>query len=415
MTFLPELAIIKTLLIYNIYNKYNIYINTLYIKELDENLFQIFLSLYRLMEKEQRDCSLDDLQTWFLSEKPNLKKKERDCYSSIFQEISKITVSESIVEELLEAIKRKEQLQTLAIAAFDVSSGTRPMEDVQTLFDEISKPVQKSEATEFVTDDLELLYTKAVKEPGLRWRLNSLNQSLGSLRKGDFGFIFARPETGKTTLLASEITNMASQVSSPILWFNNEEQGNKVKIRCYQAALGIPLEQLFIDRKKAQEEYLNLTKGNIKIYDQSIITKTDVEQICYTLLPSLIVFDQIDKISGFRADRNDLELGEIYIWARELAKNFAPVVGICQADGTAEGVKWLTMGHVVNAKTSKQSEADWILGIGLSHEAGYEFTRHFNVSKNKLLGDEDSTPTMRHGRWDVQIEPSIARYKDYLD
>jgi replicative DNA helicase len=71
------------------------------------------------------------------------------------------------------------------------------------------------------------------------WRLKSLNTALGSLRMGDFGFVFARPETGKTTFLASEVTFMAEQTEGNILWFNNEEQGGKVKSRCYQATLGL--------------------------------------------------------------------------------------------------------------------------------------------------------------------------------
>ena len=38
-----------------------------------------------------------------------------------------------------------------------------------------------------------------------------MNQALGSLRKGDFGFFFARPETGKTTLAMQCAVNCAIQ------------------------------------------------------------------------------------------------------------------------------------------------------------------------------------------------------------
>ena len=105
-------------------------------------------------------------------------------------------------------------------------------------------------------------------------------------------------------------------------------------------------------------------------------------------------------------------LGSLYQWARELAKTYAPVIGVCQADGTGEGVKWLNMGHVANAKTSKQAEADWIVGIGKTHDEGFEYMRHLNISKNKLVGDEDTLPDRRHGRMEVLIRPDIARYED---
>ena len=70
------------------------------------------------------------------------------------------------------------------------------------------------------------------------------------------------------------------------------------------------------------------------------------------------------------------------------------------------------MENVANAKTSKQAEADWILGIGRTHDTALEYIRHFHLSKNKLAGDEDSDPSMRHGRMDVLIQPEIARYRD---
>ena len=252
------------------------------------------------------------------------------------------------------------------------------------------------------------------KQPGLRWRLDCLNRSIGSIRKGDFGFIFARPETGKTTFLASEVSHFAEQSSGPILWFNNEEQGEKVMLRIQQASLGLQLNELFESPKLNKEKFYELTKDNIKIIDSASIHKTMVHHLCKEYSPSLVVFDQIDKIKGFDGDRNDLRLGAIYIWAREIAKSFCPVIGVCQADGTGEGKKWLTMDNVADAKTSKQAEADWILGIGKTHEPGFEYIRHLNISKNKLTGDEDSDPSMRHGKMDVLIEPNIARYKDIL-
>lgn len=71
------------------------------------------------------------------------------------------------------------------------------------------------------------------------------------------------------------------------------------------------------------------------------------------------------------------------------------------------------MENVANAKTAKQAEADWILGIGATHAEGFEFVRHLHLSKNKLTGDEDSDPDLRHGKCDVLIKPQIARYEDY--
>jgi hypothetical protein len=369
------------------------------------------------MGKYRRDTTPAELETYFVSLHPNMSGGDREAYHAIFTHFAEQEdFGQEVVSDLIQSLVRKAQLVSLAVQAYEASEGRGRLETVVEAAAELSTPQQESTEVgcQFVTDDLAELHAKTVAAPGLRWRLKSLNTSIGSLRKGDFGFIFARPETGKTTFLASECSFMAGQATGPVLWFNNEEQGEKVMLRCYQAALGASLEQLFSSIERAKDKFHEVTKGNLRIVDAANITRRDVERVCDAVKPSLIVFDQIDKISGFAADRDDLVLGAIYQWARELAKTYCPVVGVCQADGTAEGVKWLTMAHVSNAKTSKQAEADWILGIGRSNEAGYEAVRHFNISKNKLIGDKDSIPDRRHDKWDVLIKPENARYEDII-
>jgi hypothetical protein len=133
------------------------------------------------------------------------------------------------------------------------------------------------------------------------------------------------------------------------------------------------------------------------------------------LKPALIVQDQTPKVKGFAADRDDLRLGAIFQWTRELAKEYCPIIGVSQADGSAENQKWLTMEHVANVKTAAQAEADWILGIGKVNAEGAQFTRYLNLSKNKLSGDRDTLPDLRHLRAETYIEPQIARYKDIVN
>jgi hypothetical protein len=101
----------------------------------------------------------------------------------------------------------------------------------------------------------------------------------------------------------------------------------------------------------------------------------------------------------------------LYQWARELAKTYAPVIAVSQAGGTAENKLWLTMDDVDSSKTAKQGEADWILGIGKEQD-NTSHMRFLNISKNKLLGDSDSLPDLRHGNQSVIIKPETARYID---
>ena len=260
--------------------------------------------------------------------------------------------------------------------------------------------------------DLEYLFEQQAQNPGLRWRLDWLNKSLGSLRKGNFGFVFARPETGKTTFLASEITHMIKQTDGDILWFNNEEDGKAVAFRIYQAYFGQTLQQLRQTKASNNGIYKEEVGNRIKLLDTVDSSNYKrIEEIIKASNPALIIFDQIDKIKGFKADRNDLELKQIYQWAREIAKAYAPVIAISQASGEAEGKLWLTMDMVDSSKTAKQGEADWILGIGKEQDNTSRM-RYFNITKNKLVGDEDTLPDMRHGQGQILIKPEIARYED---
>jgi len=340
--------------------------------------------------------------------------KDREVVESLLSTLQSATIDEQLIGDVLTTLRNKKLAYDLALVSLDVSEGRSSVDKIFSTFDAFEQK-REIEQVEFVSGDLNELYNDAVKTTGLRWRLTTLNRMLGSLRKGDFGFIFARPESGKTTFLASEITYFAGQLaaeSGPILWFNNEEQGSKVMLRCIQASLGISQAELFSNINQHQITFNSNGGQHIKIFDSANIHRRQVEQLCKELKPALVVFDQIDKIKGFTDDREDLRLGAIYIWSRELAKTYCPTIGVCQADASGEGKRWLTMENVANAKTSKQAEADFILGIGKTHDTALEYVRHFHLSKNKLSGDADTEPEMRHGKADVLIQPLIARYKD---
>jgi len=303
---------------------------------------------------------------------------------------------------------------TLSEMSFKAAQGLIPAEEVQSFLDKTNKVDHQITTLGNITNDLEEILADSFAHPGLRWRLDCLNKSLGSLRAGDFGFIFARPETGKTTFLASEITKMLANSRQAVVWLNNEEDGKKVMLRVYQAYFGVTLEQLMSNPRKYKQSFLEETDNKFMLFDSATIGRKDVENIVEKHSPQLVLYDQLDKIKGFQNDREDLRLGGIYQWARELAKGAHAAIGVCQADGHAEGVRYLTMEHVANAKTAKQAEADWILGIGKQHAEGQEYVRHLNISKNKLIGDEDTIPELRHSHFEVLIEPQIARYKDIV-
>lgn len=408
-----ELSIIKAMLSYETWLRYS---DKLAIKDLPNELRTIY-SLVDSFHRQHADVDLTvaDLANLVLAQ----QHKDPDYYKAVLGNLETLDSSSTTTEVLIQSYYTQRLLKEISLGAYEVSEGKKQLDDLLPLFQQLNNsPVEEEQSEDdFITDDLESLLDDTFRKPGLRWRLTTLNQMLGSLRSGDFGFIFARPETGKTTILASETTYMAQQLSEedgPVIWFNNEEDHKKVKVRCYQATLGASLAQINANPQAAQNAYLQATKGKHRIVrTQGPITKDFVEKIIQKYKPRLVIYDQIDKIQGFKADREDLIMGAIYLWARDLAKVYQhAAIGVCQADGSGEGQKWLTMANVANAKTAKQAEADWILGVGKSNDPGYEMVRFLHLSKNKLSGDADTDPTLRHGKKEVLIDPSIARYVD---
>ena len=399
----------------NLFTKYYKYVNINYIKINYSNIYKLFIVIEYYYNKYNNNNNItkEELEIAY-NANYLLKDSERKELSDLLDRVLnlEITNPEEVIT-LLEEHRRRCLAGDVARLALDVEDGQANVKDLLDKFTEFEHQEVQEEDIKFVDFNLENLYQSQVATPGLRWRLNFLNKSLGSLRKGDFGFLFARPETGKTTFLASEISHMIGQTDGDILWFNNEEQNKKVAIRCYQAVLGITTEELFSDRPKYMDLFYKKTGGRFKLVDdmEDATRASRIELVLKATNPALIIIDQIDKIKGFKHDRNDLELKQIYQWAREMAKTYAPVIAVSQASGEAEGKLWLTMDMVDSSKTAKQGEADWILGIGKEQDNTSRY-RYLNISKNKLIGDEDTLPELRHGSAQVLLKPDIARYED---
>ena len=384
------------------------------LKEDNRELYFVFDTIRELHSKIESDIKPDELVSYFWAKYPD---SDKQIYGVLLDRIVNVDISNTTFDVILGEIAARKTALKLAQEAFKRAQGQITQNELQavfeTEFDKVDHATIELPINE-INLDLEELIQHAYAEQGYRWRLDCLNKSLGSLRAGDFGFIFARPETGKTTFLTSEVTHFLSTSDKPIIWFNNEEQGGKVGLRLLQAYFGVHLDVLLAAPRRFRDEYLAQVGNRLHLFDGAIIDRRDVETIVKKLQPGLVIYDQITKIKGFKADRQDLMLGDICQWARELAKGSHAAIGVSQADGTAEGVRYLTMEHVANAKTAMQAEADFILGIGKTHEQDAEYVRYLNISKNKLFGDKDSIADLRHGRFEVIIEPTIARYKDVV-
>lgn len=379
-----ELQILYYLLNKDNYEKYR-----KYFKETHENK-DFFSTLDELHKSLGRDISEQE----FLNLQPDYP----------LDDIKKDLFKGDYLSYALNQHKHRELAYQLAVLSADVAEGRKSVEDILTFVSQFERKVKPK--NNYVTDSIDDILKDLEVGSGIPFRLKALQDATNGLRGGDFAVFFARPNSGKTTFLTSEISYMAEHVDNPILWVNNEERGLKVKRRIIQSSLGYNDQQILVDKDRAIEKYLQKTKGLIKLIDNAFLTFADIDVLVEEEKPSLIVIDQLDKIKGFRQEtRTDRELGNIYVWARELAKKYnIPVIGVTQASASAEGKAWLSMDDVAESKTSKAAEVDLLVGIGKKNAEGYENLRHLNLLKNKLTGQEI--------RIDCRINSDIARYLD---
>lgn len=405
-----NIYIIKLLLDIELYKKFNQEIDFSDNKELTKLLY-VIRDYY-----ESNDSSIntvENLESIFFSAYPALREKDIALFTTVFDRLRSANPDPAFIEEYLKSLRKSKLATELALKALEVAEGRGEPQVLTPYLEAILElPNAPTRDIQYTTSNLDEIFSKHVDSTGLKWSLKCLNKSLGPLRKGDFGFVFKRPETGGTTFLASEVTFMATQVDTPILWINNEEQSEKVILRCYQSLFECTLDELYKQRVEYQRLWEERTNNQLRIISDISSNYRNVSDIIQHISPSLVIVDQLDKVTGFKADRKDLEYGAIYRWAREIAKEYCPVIGVCQASVSAENKMWLSMEDIAEAKTSKAAEADWVLGIGAVDDIGKRNLRYLSICKNKLIGGAETVPEMRHARMTVLFKPEIAKYKD---
>ncbi|HEY6020590.1 MAG TPA: hypothetical protein VIY48_12080, partial [Candidatus Paceibacterota bacterium] len=170
------LYLIKKLFSFELYQKYRHHIK---VDKDQREIYWLFKALDQMMEKFQKDISQEDYALWV---QVNLGNE----YVVFLNLIKETNADEEILEATLHEIKTRSILHELAGTALAGSEGKKTVEDVLQLVESLTSEKEKEQSVSpFVTTNLEELYDESFKHPGLRWRLNSLNRSLGSLRHGD--------------------------------------------------------------------------------------------------------------------------------------------------------------------------------------------------------------------------------------
>lgn len=264
--------------------------------------------------------------------------------------------------------------------------------------------------------DIGELLQEDLNNEGLRWRLVSLNECMRPLRGGDFGIIAGRPDKGKTTFLSSEVTFIAHQMEDDrnIIWLNNESTSSRIVKRLYQSALGVSITELVeLNKQGKLRKLYERAVGRldrIRVFDIHGMHVGQVEAIIEQSNPGLILYDMIDNIRGFgNEQRTDLQLEEMYKWARERSVKYNAVgLATSQISAEGDGLQFPTLSMLKDSKTGKQGACDFQLMIGATNTQELEYSRFLSLPKNKLRRDGHSADP----HCEVLFKPQQARYED---
>ena len=391
-------------------DSYNRYIK--YVNNVSKEVATILKDMQEWWQHHD-ELDWDVFAAWFKHTKhASMKSDVLEMYDSIFTSMDEVEYDDEQVSTIVAGFIDRSIGDDIATIALKLSDGDTSVSvsDIRTVLDDRDRQVGEVDDEEGYVE-----WGKPITNVrgSIRWRLEELNAAIGPIGKGDFIVIGARPDAGKTTFLASEITHMASQLGpdDTLLWLNNEERGEKVQSRIVTSALGLPYEDIQKDWVKSWDEYkvaINGPVSKIILKDISGGYVSQIDALVKKLCPSVIVIDQLRKIHGFEREAgNETTRQElIFNWARDLAKAYAPVLTVHQADGTAENVEWIDMSQLHMSKTGIQGEADAIITIGRTREK--PASRFIYVPKNKMQGDD---PSLRNGMFEVLLDGARARFK----
>lgn len=399
-----------------------------------EDTTTVLLNDFSAYFKEFPDVQLieyDTFMLWFSQFKhSNFSDERRSMFDTIMhraQEDISADVESGLMERLVSAEASFQMLSVIEQwnngGEFDLLS------ELKGVVESFEKSMERKVRTPFVEDRIEDMLKEDDNDTGLHWRLDCLNSSMRPLRGGDFGIIAGRPDKGKTTFLTSELSFMVPQIVRaaedgayrPILWFNNEGPGKRIKQRYYQSLLGCTIPEMveLLHAGELTAKLLETTGGVdpnllLRIVDVHEARSHEIEQIIKLHPPSLVVLDMIDNIQFSGASHNggqrtDQVLEEMYKWGRNLAvREDVPVLATSQISADGDGLTYPTLPMLKDSKTGKQGAADFIITLGALNDPAMDRYRYIGMTKNKL----HRSGGRKDPRSEVLFDMERARYSN---
>lgn len=260
----------------------------------------------------------------------------------------------------------------------------------------------KASATpdDYIKTGIDELLAEVSDDKGLKFRrIAALREHILGLQGGASIAIAARPDKGKTSLIASVLTDFAPQVvqmyggERPILWLNNEGSGKRIIPRIYQAALGKDLNEIILMSNANQlvpayTEAIGGISDLIRVKDMHGANLAQIEQVIEAQRPAVVVADMLANFrlrsavtGGNKADAVE----QIWQEWRELMVRH-DCIGMATVQISVEGGNMLYPPYsaLKDSKTGIQGATDVIIMMGSLDNPDAQTIRGLSSPKNKF-------------------------------
>lgn len=347
----------------------------------------------------------DSFNIVFKMAHPALKDEEFAVYAELLKQVLTSEVPSDIEAGLMKRLAATATAFDLMglIEKYNAGEEVDLRSGVEALLDTYDSTVIRNFKDPQVRDPIEDLLKAEENDVGLHWRLPCLNRHIKPLVGGDFVVVAGRPDKGKTTFAADQLTHMASQVdqlwpgqNKSILWFNNEGPGHRIVTRCFQAALGATMEELVVKSNAGtiREEYraaLGGRGGVLRIFNVHGMWHHEIEELIQRYNPALCVWDMIDNVrfggeTTNHGERTDQLLEAMYGWVRILGVKYdCAQIAMSQISAPGDGIQYPTLPMLKDSQTGKQGAADVIITIGTVNDPVLSHLRYIGCTKNKKV------------------------------
>jgi len=405
-----DIKILKSLLSQNVYQENQSSLNASLFEGSAKTLFKCVSEGH---QKYNRDLAQDDLEALYLLHYPVATRAEKEEFTDyVCSVMNAAPLQEDIVSDVVKELWKRSLGHKIANLGLEISEGSDDaVGKLEKLLESTRDGLMPDDFGPTTTKDLDALLELTSDDARWQFNISTLSRHVYGIGPGEFGTIFALPETGKTAFAVSICCAPGGfcDQGALVLYLGNEEETRRTMLRAMQAWAGKTRAEIAKDPKARKEAHQKFAQIEEKI-EMKDIQDWDLNQVdayLSVMTPDVVIVDQGDKchVNGtFSASHERLR--EVYRSLRELAKKHqCAVLTVSQASNEARGRTRLSGFDMEGSRIGKMAENDLVIGIGKQEQTSEDEqdpTRYLTISKNKLSG--------WHGTVLCRIEPEISRY-----